>query len=198
MYAVSQPLQQIHDPALASIVARLGCSIETAKTVHQAVKNLMQRGSVGARPFGSQRGFNVAAFVEEASHPMYKGVDPHELGSVLRAAWLEGIQAVDRITVELHSDTCDAECRECGETIPNGSEECPVCEGDDIKHFVEVVVEGPFAALWAEVEPFVLGKAWETEGDDYAYFKIAASEDLVEDLEDEFGFKLDTSNYEEA
>lgn len=196
MYAVSIDTT---DTQLQPIMQRLGCSEQLAQTVHQAVKNLMQRGLVGARPFGSQRGFNVAAFVEEASHPMYKGVDPNELGEILRNGWLEGIQAVDRLTVELHSDTCDAECRSCGEDVPNGSDICPKdeCESDDIKHYVEVAVDGPFAALWCEVEPFVLGRAWETEGDDYAYFKIAASEDLVEDLAS-FGFKLDTSNYEEV
>jgi hypothetical protein len=191
MYAVSTNV--------APIMQRLSCQEQTANTINTAMKNLVQRGSVGARPFGAQRGFDIATFIEEAQDPLYRSVDPATLATMLRAAWLEGIQTADRLIVELHSDVCEDECRTCGaDDLRNGSDECPVCGSDDIKHMVRVAVEGPFAALWAEADPFVLGKAWETEGDDYAEFDIEDTDELVDDLEGEFGFKLDKSNYEEA
>lgn len=196
MYAVSMTGSE---PAHTPIINRLGCGDHVARTVHTAMRSLLDRGSVGARPFGAARGFNLAAFKDEALSPLYGDTDPDELALMFQAAWLEGIQASDRIVVELDSGCCCAECRTCGEdNIPNGATECPSCESDDIKHMVQVTADGPFAALWSDVEPCVLGKTWETEGDDFAFFTIENEEDLAQDLRDSFGFKLDTGNYEEV
>ena len=190
MYAVKK------DPVEIEIQNKLDCSDELAFCIRMDMETLRKRGLAGQRPFDAIKSHVREAFLMKAECQAYGGADRHLLADILQAAWLEGIQAKDRLIVELDSQCSDGSCHDCGASLSNGLEECDACGSNRVTHFVSATVSGPYARLWVEGDPYIDGTSWECDGDDFAYAQLIARPGLAADLEEE-GFMLDQSNYAE-
>ncbi len=190
MYAVKK------HPVEVEIQNTLDCSDDLAFSIRMDMEELRKRGLAGRRPFDTTRSHAREAFLMAAETPPRSQVDRHNLADMLQNAWLEGIQAKDRLVVELDSQCSDGSCRDCGASLSNGLEECDACGSKRITQFVSATVSGPYARLWVEGDPYIDGTSWECDGGDFAYAQIIARPGLAADLEEE-GFFLDQSNYAE-
>lgn len=179
-----------------SIIRRLDCNTFVAELVKMEMDRLRARGDKGQRPFEFHPRHDRRSFLEAAQHPCYCGADEAEIADMFTTAWLDGIQRKDRLTVELDSTTADAVCARCDATLSNGMSECDSCGSHRVTRYVDLTVRGPYAALWAEAEPYVEGSSWEEDGPHFVWTRLADRAGLADELEED-GYVLDRSSYSE-